>query len=334
MKHALFILILFLTFKASSSEQLFNDESYPDSHDCIQLEDNYTSSVWQAFLLWVSELSLYLHNSSKQTLTSIYDELDIPIETREEMRNFSRNLFGEDFYRLLGYEESDKTEVGIYGSGEVNDKVRVSFMNGILSTKSMLMENLDVISKTHGEVNVHYVLLATEGWSADMAKMLTIKFGFYAGFQCTYAHLLADLWRKLIAEMGGVDNGGIIIHYAHSLGGTITDRARYLLTPEEQKMIRVTTFGTATLVENVGFDSVVNYVSIHDGVANDPVFIDPWGHFRNYLDPNSNVIFLNQFFSTSFWPVDHLLCGKTYRTQLMELGQQFTNDFTLIPVYP
>lgn len=269
----------------------------------------------------------HFYESSKHPWSALFDELGVQEEARVKMRNYARSFFGPGIYRFMGYDCHDKSETGTYGTHEHNDKVRITFMNGILTTKNMHLENLEIISTTHGDSRVHYVLLATEGWSADMAKMLGIKFGFYAGFQSRYAHELARVWRKLIEEMGGADGGGIIIHYAHSLGGTITDRARHLLTPEEQKMIRVTTFGSATLVENKGFDDVVNYVSIHDGVANNPILIDPLGHFRNFVDPNSNVIFLGRFFAWWFWPIDHLLNGRTYRTIMVELGEQFIEDF-------
>lgn len=73
------------------------------------------------------------------------------------------------------------------------------------------------------------------------------------GYTGPTARRLAEGWRELIDEVGGVGNGGMIMHYAHSLGGVETARARRLMTPEEQKMIRVTTFGSPKVLSDEGF---------------------------------------------------------------------------------
>jgi hypothetical protein len=133
------------------------------------------------------------------------------------------------------------------------------------------------------------------------------------------------MWKELIEEMGGVEGGGVIIHYAHSLGGSETDRARELLSPEEQKMIRVVTFGSSTLLRSGGFHSVVNHVSVNDGVCS--FILEPFGHVRNYFDSNTNVRFHGSFLRAPYWPTDHLLNGVTYNPILLDLGDKFLKEF-------
>ncbi|MBA3721324.1 MAG: RHS repeat-associated core domain-containing protein [Parachlamydiaceae bacterium] len=284
------------------------------------------SSVWDTLVNSFAAGWYYLKNSSNNAWGSLHTELGLTPEASDTFRRIGKQLLGESFIILMGYDCNHRSEVGSYGTGELNDKVRVTFINGILTTKSMLVENLELMSKTHGGINVHYIFRPTEGWTSDITKALAIKLTYNLGFRSLHAHLLANTWRRLIGEMGGSNSGGTIVHYAHSLGGSDTDRARELLTPEEQKMIRVISFGSPTMIRNEGFQSVINYVSLHDGVSNN-FFIEPMGHIRNYFDPNSNVIFKNDLFSSPFFPFDHLLSGKTYRSILMELGDQFLIDF-------
>jgi hypothetical protein len=143
--------------------------------------------------------------------------------------------------------------------------------------------------------------------------------------------LLAQLWKELIEEMGGIEGGGVIIHYAHSLGGTETDRARELLTPEEQQMIQVVSIGSATMIRDQGFRNVTNYVNTLDGVC----FLDPIGRIRNLFDPNSNVRLLrahwNGWQPWTLLPYHHPLYIATYTNILYELGKQFLLDYCYQP---
>ncbi len=225
---------------------------------------------------------------------------------------------------LMGYQRGHSHN-GVYGEKEVKN-VRITFINGILSTDPMLQENLDLISKSHGNVKVHYVFRGTNGWISDISKAIAMRLGYTIGYRSHYAYELATMWRELITEMGGVNGGGIIIHYAHSLGGCDTDRARTLLTPEEQKMIRVFTFGSATMIRNRGFQQVTNFISANDGVSS--IFLEPLGRVRNFFDPNTNVVIYGTF-SLSWWMSDHLLRGFTYQKIMQNLGQDFVEKYLL-----
>ena len=234
-------------------------------------------------------------------------------------------LVGESVYFLMGYSD-EKTEMGFHGCKEIANNVRITFINGILTTKEALTDCLNLISDAHGGTKIHYVFRPTEGWTSDICRAALIKTAFNIGFRSIHAHLLADMWRSLIEEMGGVNGKGTIIHYAHSLGGSETDRARDLLTPEEQQKIRVTTLGSPTLVQNKGFQKVINVVSVNDGVSS--FILDPFGWVKHYFNSESNVKYYGNLFDFPHcWPLDHALIGPTYYQALQHLGRQFCLEF-------
>lgn len=282
------------------------------------------SQIWEkaSHLFFSSLQSLQL--SVHQTKMKLNAELKLPAPYGEMLEKMLKNLIGGRLYLLTGpqYEE---THVDAYGSHEINDKVRVTFINGILNTRAILEESLESISSSHGGVKVHHVFRPTEGWTWDISRAIVIKTGFGLGFRSFHASLLAQLWKELIAEMGGVEGGGVIIHYAHSLGGTETDRAREFLTPAEQKMIRVVTIGSATMVRNEGFQSVVNHISANDGVSS--FIIEPLGRLRNFFDPHSNIIVHGRLFLSAIFPFDHQLDSGTYQELVRRLGDQFLKEF-------
>jgi YD repeat-containing protein len=255
--------------------------------------------------------------AESHTDSSDSDEMDV--------QAMMKAFLGETTYVLMGLQK-EETQVAVYGEQELNDKVRLTFMNGILITYQDMLENLQLVSESHGNTKIHYVFRPTRGWSDDIVQAGIVKFGLNFGFRSTHAYLLAQTWRQLIQEMGGVDGGGIIVHYAHSLGGSDTDRARKFLSPEEQKMIRVITFGSATLVSREGFSQVVNILGANEWIY----FLDPLGCIRNYFDPNHNLVFHGSFSPYSLW-CDHYLTGKTYRSAIDELGQRFLVEFAPCP---
>ncbi len=288
-----------------------------------------TSTLWNSAKENLYSFYQILKSNSVKFKEFVNDELRLPKPLCESIDNVGRSLIGDCTSLLFGY-SAVESHIDSYGEREVNDKVRITFINGILTNHKMLQENLDLISKSHGGVKVHYVFRGTRGWSWDIWKAVLIKTCYYFGYRSEHAYLLAETWRELINEMGGIDGGGVIIHYAHSLGGSVTDRARTLLTPDEQKMIRVFTIGSATLINNTGFQSVVNIISANDGVCS--FLLEPIGHIRNYYNSNSNVRIYGSFTCAPYglipiWPVDHLLNGFTYKPILCQLGQNFLDEF-------
>lgn len=283
-------------------------------------------SIWNQIVEKIKECVDYLFTIGEELCESVKGVLDLPEKLLKFVEQTGYQLIGESIFLLTSY-ENEKPEIGTYGHGEINDKIRVTFINGILTSQNMIVENLDMISRSHGGVNVHYVFRPTEGWALDILQGLAIKTTFCSvGFRSLYAHLLADMWKNLIQEMGGVDGGGLIIHYAHSLGGSDTDRARELLTPEEQKMIRLISFGSATMIPNIGFESAVNYVSLNDGV---PLLIDSIGLILHLFQSDTNIVFRSHPGDWNPYPFcDHLFSGNSYREIIEQLGSEFIKEFS------
>ncbi len=296
-----------------------------DPLNCYDLYGLFSiSDIWDYFSQSFYAGFDYLRISAHHLKSKLNAELKFPEEWGTALEKVGKQLLGESTYLLMGHSFED-TYVGSYGKQNIHDKVRVTFINGILTTHNMIRKNLEIISQSHGGAKVHYVFRPTEGWTWDISRGILIKTAFHFGFRSLHACLLAQMWHDLIAEMGGVEGGGVIIHYAHSLGGSETDRARELLSPEEQKMIRVHTFGSATLVRNVGFQSVVNHISVKDGVSS--FLLEPLGHIRNYFDPETNVRTYGSFWRSPYWPTDHILSGPTYGPIVYELGEKFLAEF-------
>lgn len=259
------------------------------------------SDIWDNFLQ-----DCYNFYNTVINLQSFKDR-----DFHQEIKSDAELLLGTSFLYMTGYYKGVAAS-GIYGNGEVSDKVRITALNGVLNLREHWIASIETLSKTHGGVNIHYVFNPSEGWTGDALQGLLAKCGF--GNEST--RLLASNWKKLIKEMGGIEGGGMIFHYAHSMGGTHTAIARDLLTPEEQKMIKVITIGSPTLIPNGGFASVVNYMSQRDFAG----FFDPVTYIQSMFSA-SNVVHLGSLLGAPL--VDHLLTMETYARLLEMLGEQF-----------
>jgi RHS repeat-associated protein len=268
---------------------------------------------WQLFLDTMQKLFTSIVDGANWVIDSIRTHGSYYEHVKPELDKILPTLFGKTFLILSGYYIHPLAK-GVYGNGEFGDHVRVTSINGILNLQEHCLDNAALLSAAHGGINIHYVFYPTEGWTQDVINALLAKFGYVT----PHAKLLATTWKELIQEMGGTEGGGVIIHYAHSIGGTNTEIARGLLTPEEQKMIRVITLGSASAVANEGFDSVVNYISYRDGIF----FIDP---FRYLMNASNNIIYVGTPIGVPL--IDHMLTMSTYRQLIEMLGQEFVNFF-------
>ena len=284
-------------------------------------ESSSMKKCWNSFVDRLFCCLHYIERSAHHVKSQLCEDLHLTPGLQDSFQDAAQYIFGK-YYALMGH-TFEETEIGSYGEKEI-DKVRVSYINGMLNTSDLIMNHAALISGTHDDVKVHYLFRPTEGWVWDVSRAMMIKLSYHAlDFRSKHAYLLAEHWRNLIDEMGGVDGGGVIIHYAHSLGGAETDRARDLLRPEEQKMIRVITLGSPTLIKDSGFESVINHISANDGVS---VF-DPIGLFTHWFSSNSNVFIHGTFGISAFPIIDHSFDGKTYRNIMKDLGRKFIEEF-------
>ena len=235
----------------------------------------------------------------------------------EHLENFTKGLIGPLNFTLSGYYQHPARS-GIYGNGEFDDKVRVTLINGILNNPKNHLENLDRFSSLHGGVNIHYVFRPFGGYSRDVMRSVFTKLGWVS----PQARDLAKMWKDLIAEMGGLEGKGHIIHYAHSLGGTDTNRAKDLMTKEELQMISCYTFGSPTIIVNGHFKTAINYTSLRDGVSQ---FFDPLTYVWGLFTTTSNIVYLDTIWGVPF--IDHLISNPSYNQVLKQRGKDFIKAY-------
>jgi RHS repeat-associated protein len=257
-----------------------------------------------------------LSHNAYSSLTFAKRKLDWLFEVRATYEDLLFNVLGRAWTRALGY-NFDQSAPGIIGKEEKNPKVRITLINGILNGLPEAQHAAAFLSSTHGNIPVHFIYSATKGFMSDMVRVAMAKSGT-ASYQ---AKLLIKLWRELITEMGGVSGGGTILHYAHSIGATDTLNALLLLQPEEQAMIRVSTFGSPTLIDEGVCAKVDNYVSVRDGI---PV-LDYSRYQSGKQGELSHIHFLPSDSTLPF--VDHYFEGKTYSSVIELLGQAMQEEF-------
>lgn len=267
------------------------------------------SGIWGDF---VQELKIFW-----DTIISL-KSFSLKRNFRQEMGAVMEPLFGKLFLLMHGFYEENEC-VGVYGKGEIHDKIRITALNGLLNLNEHWLDSVKLISQLHGNTNVHYILDPTKGWTGDTIKGFLAK----CGYVLPATKLLAQTWKSLISDIGGIHGGGLIMHFAHSIGGTNTVIARDLLSPEEQKMIKVITIASATIVPNKGFESVVNYISGCDFIG----VMDPFSYINSFFN-RTNVVHLE---SVSGIPMlDHVLSSQTYMRLLETLGHDFLESYGLI----
>src|SRR5690606_15247614 len=78
----------------------------------------------------------YLQLSAHQTRIKWNAELKLPEPIAQAFEKIGRTLLGGSSYLLMG-PHFEETCVDSYGRREISDKVRVTFINGILNTRTM-----------------------------------------------------------------------------------------------------------------------------------------------------------------------------------------------------
>jgi RHS repeat-associated protein len=270
------------------------------------------SNLWSAIYSQVTDIGQQIFSLLRNMHAFMSTHLSLEHNFNEKIEGTASAIFGKLTLGICGF-YIGKNEAGVIGQGEINDKVRITLINGILNARHDVIYSLEIISKFHGGNNIHYIFRPTEGWTYDFLKSLAVRCGWVS----PQAKQLASKWRELIAQIGGVEGGGRIIHYAHSIGASDTLRAKGLLSAEELNMIDVYTFGSPCLLAAGGFQNVINYVSLGDAVC----YLDPITYIKSFLDPQKHITFLPSSWGLPL--IDHQLGFPTYRKLLEALGKEF-----------
>lgn len=273
-------------------------------------------AAWKSFCSLAIQEVKQIAQSFKQATEFIQHQLSYVQYIKDDIRKTGEQILGGLTLILLGFHD-EKPEVGCVGSGELNDKLRITLVHGILNVRDTYTHAAHMVSSSLEGSNVHYVAVPTEGWTWDILKAAAGKMGYLSpqGVQ------LAETWKRLITDMGGVDGGGTIIHFAHSNGGTQTmAAATSLLTPEELKMIRVIAIGSATVIPDGKFQNSINFVSRRDIV----LYLAPIGYLRGAFEYH-NLTLLSSFWGIPF--VDHLISSPTYSALVDKIGHKIYQHY-------
>jgi hypothetical protein len=211
----------------------------------------------------------------------------------------------------------DDSQQGIVGRGEVSDKIRITFMNGILNHADESVASAELLSALHGHENIHYLYRSTTGIQGDILRAGLLKLSDYTSPE---ALQLADIWRDMIQEMGGNSAGGKIIHYVHSLGASETEMASRLMIPEELAMIEVVCFGSPRVLSGMGFSKVKHYASRRDPI----ICADLLKYFYSAWFEQDEVVLINSFVGLPI--LDHSF-RDTYRAVLEDHGKKFVEKY-------
>lgn len=268
------------------------------------------SEHWNDFTTWTTDLFKSIGSYLWKLFKGFY--------TIGAVDHLLELTVGRPFLIFMGHINT-KSHQGVYGHGEVNEKVRVSFINGVLADYSDLVNAVQGLSSAHGNVNVNYVYRPTQGWVGDVLFGILVRLGYVS----SEAHALADAWKGLIGQMGGVNGGGKIIHYAHSIGALETMHALKLLSPDEQKLVHVHSLGSPTLSSDN--PQIHHYISVRDGVG----FLDMGAYIQAYSGNSPNVHFVGTHFGLPL--IDHLFFNETYQDLWKSMGRTFTDLYGSLP---
>jgi len=137
----------------------------------------------------------------------------------------------------------------------------ISWINGINNTEGDVKQTSQHLSAAFGGREVRSFWNPTAGTYADLLKTANMRLGRGNTKQWPEVDGLACHLRKCLQE------GGHLVHLAHSQGAIVTHLAAKQLTSAEKSRIDVLTFGAAQSIDtSAGFRRVVNFYAMNDPV--------------------------------------------------------------------
>ncbi|MDB2613839.1 hypothetical protein N9Y92_01620 [Chlamydiales bacterium] len=286
--------------RVSFLDEIIFSKKFPINENSISTSDN---TLFNSYFDWISPFW--------DTQTSQFNQYS------EALESISHHIIGEFNLFLWGI-YPELTETGTVGNGEFSPKIRISAINGILNNQINGQDLAIMISDLHGGQNVHYTYWPSEGYTRDLFHTFLCRTGYISDT----SKKIANTWRKLIDEMGGLNGEGTIIHYAHSVGAQETSCAISLMSDQELKKIKIITFGSPYLFENDTLLEVTHYVSKRDGIS---MILDPFTYTEAAIKGLPHVYFVGDHAGPPL--IDHLLIYGTYLDILTEIGIQFQKDY-------
>ncbi|MCE5319224.1 MAG: hypothetical protein LLG04_17905 [Parachlamydia sp.] len=218
--------------------------------------------------MFLESISAFIYDSCYllgNTLSLIGDHF-LPVPYLREALSYTGRFFsGGRAYPTVYSRNAD------LGIPEINSKVRVISVNGMMTCLDDARAWAQNISSCFGDGNVHYSYNSSHGFMLDLLECIAQKLGFHT-------HCEEKLVQMIREQCGAVGDGGEVHLIAHSQGGQVLSNALSHLSPLERKMLHIATFGSAKMIGHEDLGDAVNFINRGDII---PWIADPFGILRH-----------------------------------------------------
>lgn len=157
-----------------------------------------------------------------------------------------------------------------------------TYICGLLNKITDCAGTTEDLSKVIGSASFHFCYNSSEGLALDLVECVAQ----ILGIKTRSVEIAAQLLKERVHAVG--PQGKVFLHL-HSQGGLIGFRAIQKLTPQERKVLHVTTYGSAKILSSPDLGGVTNLISRHDPI---PWIADPLGTARAYWTRSDHVKFI------------------------------------------
>lgn len=211
------------------------------------------------------------------------------------------------------------------------------WINGMNTNLEDTILYANIISKACGDEKVIYAYNSTRGQIGDIWEHIAGKVNHGIYLKTNALYMCIEAIHLAITEVGGTGNGGKVTVFAHSQGGDILARALRYLTPEEQQMLTVYTFGTAALFSKNNLAYIQHILSSEDII---PGWADPlrfWAS-RWVWEPLLSLVWTPSIVRIIPSPggsyrENHSFLSPVYQQEILRVGQEIQNS-NLMPTPP
>lgn len=199
----------------------------------------------------------------------------------------------------------------VYGSGELNDKLRCGGVAGIGNTREDAVAFQKWAQEYNG-YNTDIIYGPTHGFARDIAECLLEKLGVYTPL----VEYTTNYTRQKLAEVGPE---GVLKMDGHSRGGITISSVLPHLTNQERGRLWINTYGSGTIVSSRGQMHVMNHISAFEWVTG---IGDPFCFAKAVFKQQDHV----QFHHSGAFLVEHSIESPTYKEAFKKSSKYFYNE--------
>lgn len=174
----------------------------------------------------------------------------------------SRAIGGQGFTLPQNYQRPSGWEIYRGKADTADQKVLPVVCNGQCCSYDDGLENARKFSEANGDCSAYFAYQSTHGFVRDTLASLCMLCGVW-----TRHVAVAHSALQAACEEASTIDGGYVMPVVHSRGGLSFHLASQKLSSEQKAMCDVITVGSAKLIGDKGFGSVLNIVDRRDGVT-------------------------------------------------------------------